>query len=247
LGYIELDHFGDTGAGFRDQLQLGFAKITTSVASPLFALTSLDRPPLGTCAAGYNGAANPLQLVGALDGGSTFTVKGPGGTMTVTANLGDKVPLSATGAFLVPGDYTITGAGGKDVGPFTATINIPISPTLTNPAAAKSLTVSRTQPMTVTWNPNGSTGHLELVLEVYPDANTAGIVTCLVPASAGSFTIPSYVLSSLPTGGGARFSFQLGDRVGAATSSIFSAPGIDFGLAQSFIDGVILNGVTITN
>src|SRR5262249_43013715 len=52
LGFMELDHFlNNDGAGFRDIAQFGFANITFTLASPLFALSSFDRPPLGTCIA----------------------------------------------------------------------------------------------------------------------------------------------------------------------------------------------------
>jgi len=192
------------------------------------------------------GEDSGLALVSPLDGGSTFTISGPNGTVTVTANIGDRASLSAAGTFLVPGDYTITGAGGKDVGPFTATVNIPVSPTLTSPTSSKGLTVSRGQGMTVTWNGNDSTGHVELVLGSFADANTNASVTCTVAPSAGTFTIPSYMLRTLPNTGNGFFAFQLGDH-GPATSAVFSAPGIDVGIAQSFIDGVTLTGFSITN
>jgi hypothetical protein len=106
--------------------------------------------------------------------------------------------------------------------------------------------VSRSQGMTVTWNGNGSTGHVELILGSRADANTVASVTCEVPASAGTFTIPSYLLFTLPSSANGIFFFQLGDQ-GPATSAPFSAPGIDAGVAQSFIDGVSFSGVSITN
>ena len=82
---------------------------------------------------------------------------------------------------------------------------------------------------------------------IYPDyANTSGTVRCRVPASAGTFTIPPHMLFTLPTGNGSNFYFELGDH-GPATSSAFSGPGLDIGLAQSFIDGVSLSNCTIGN
>ena len=247
IGFFELDHFlNDNGAGFHDVLQGGFLRAAAPpAASAPFVDSASDHPPLGTC----SGIANPvnnngLNIVGLIDGGSTFTVKGPNGSATVTVNAGDKVTLSATGAFLVPGNYTVTGSGGKDVGPFTATLNIPVSPTLTNPTSANGLTVTRSAGMTITWNPNGTTGHVELVLTSYADANNFSRVTCEVAGGAGTFTIPDYALSVLPPGTGTNFYFQLGDE-GAATSTTFAAAGIDIGIAQTFIDAVRFGGFTV--
>jgi hypothetical protein len=173
-------------------------------------------------------------------------VKGPNGSITVTAANGDKPSLSAAGTFLIPGDYTITGTGGKDVGPFTANMNVPVSPTLTSPVSSTGLTVSRSAGMTVTWNGNGSTGHVELVLGSAINANTTASVTCTAPVSAGTFTIPPNMLFSLPNGNGTIFFFQLGDQ-GPATSVPFSAMGLNAGVAQTFIDGTSFGGFTITN
>jgi uncharacterized protein (TIGR03437 family) len=249
LGLIELDHFAnDTGPGFHDQAQINFVRSSQSPLSPAFASTAFDQKPLGTCTASpdLGGGNDNLGTLSPLDAGSTFTIKGPTGTMTVVANLGDKPTLSAAGTFLVPGDYTITGTGGKDVGAFTATVNIPAAPMLTNPTSSNGLTVSRSQGMTVTWNPNGSTGHVELVLGSAVDANNRASVTCTVAATAGTFTIPSYMLYTLPTGNGTIFFFQPGDQ-GPATSVSFSAPGLDFGIIQTFIDGASLGGFSVTN
>lgn len=249
LGVVELDHLAnDSGPGFHDLAQINFVKSTGTPVSAPFAATAFDAQPPGTCIAKprLGGGDDNLGDLTPLDAGSTFTIKGPNGTMTVTANSGDRLSLSAAGTFLVPGDYTITGTGGKDVGPFTANVNIPISPILTRPVSPSGLTVSRGRGMTVTWNGNGSTGHVELVLGSAADANTRASVTCTAPASAGTFTIPSHMLFTLPNTNNAIFFFQLGDQ-GPASSAPFSAPGIDVGLAQSFIDGTSFAGFDITN
>lgn len=248
LGYVDLNHISNSpDPGFRDTSHVGFAIATFNVASPLFA-GAFDSQPLGTCIARPKlGDDNPLAVVSLLDFGSTFTIKGPGGTINVTAaNPFDRLSLSTAGTFLIPGDYTISGAGGKDIGPFTANLNIPISPTLTRPSSANGLTVSRGSGMTVTWNGNGSTGHVELVLASPADADNTSSVTCTVAASAGTFTIPSHMLFTLANTNNAIFSFQLGNQ-GPATSVPFSAPGIDVGLAQTFIGGVSFGGFSITN
>src|SRR5258708_1148286 len=245
-GLVDLNHLSNfPDPGFRDTSHVGFGIASYNLASPLFAATTLDSQPLGACVARptQRGDRNPLALVSALDAGSTFTIKGPGGTVTVTVQPFERITLSATaGTFLVPGDYTIAGAGGKDVGPFTAVLNVPISPTLTSPSA-NGFTVSRARGMTVTWNGNGSTGHVELVLESQAAGNIFSNVACTVAASAGTFTIPSHMLFTLANTNNAIFTFSLGK---PATSAAFSASGVDAGFALFYSDGVGF-GFSITN
>ena len=107
--------------------------------------------------------------------------------------------LSAAGTFLVPGSYTVTSNGGPDVGPINATLTIPSSPTLLTPQPSNNFTVTRANGMTFTWNPNGSNGHVEIQVASATD-NTFNLGTtavCTAPASAGTFTIPPYVMLAL--------------------------------------------------
>lgn len=247
VGAVDLNHVLDNPN--RDTAHFTFVNVALNVA-PLFAAT-IDGYPLGTCIAlpqiaDYNPPVTPTSF---LDAGSTFTIKGPGGTMNVTANNGDRITLSPTGTFLIPGDYTMSGPGGKDVGPFSAILNVPVSPTLSSPRSASGLTVSRAQGMTVTWAGNGSTGHVELNLisGSATDPNTSSSVGCNVPASAGTFTIPPYMLLTLTNTNNATFEFNLGVALGPSTSVPFSSPSIDLGLAQTYIGGVNFGGFSITN
>ena len=68
-------------------------------------------------------------------------------------------------------------------------------------------------------------------------------MTCTAPASAGSFTVPSYALFSLPNGNGTNFYFH----IAPATSVSFSASDLDAGIAQTFIDESVLSGFAMTN
>jgi uncharacterized protein (TIGR03437 family) len=253
LGVPELDHFiNDSGTGFNDKVQNVFFKFTVPPSLQPFAGTYLANIPVGTCAAETilpNSHSGPpiLTNLSVLDSGSSLTISGPNGSMTASVNPGDQATLSAAGSFLVPGDYTVTGSGGKDVGPFTATVTIPALPALTSPTGPTNLTVSRSKGLTVTWTPNNSPTHVEIEIASYIGNNLGARVTCTAPVGAGTFTIPSYVLLALPTGNGSNFSFQPGDGPsGAATKSMFSASGIVVGLMQAFVDGVGFGGFQIT-
>lgn len=246
---LELDHFlNKSGSGFFDQAQLTFVKATgIPAATQPFVPVYLDHQPLGTCTA-FTGDVSPsdaffnsLNLT-PLDAGSKFTVQGPKGAMTFTLQPFTPVSLSATGAYLVPGNYTISGTGGNDIGPFTANITLPASPILTSPSPGN-FTVTRSKGFTVTWNPNGSDGHAEIILA---NGSGSGAVTvvCTAPASLGTFTIPAYVLYALPAATSAFFAFQPGDQ-GPASSATFTVTGVNAGVIQTFVDGVENGSVTI--
>jgi hypothetical protein len=112
----------------------------------------------------YTDTNSPIASTADLDGGSSFTVKGPNGSVPVTGPPGQfKATLSAAGTFLGPGAYTVTGAGGKDVGPFNATATFPALPTLASPLYSPSLAVTRSSGMTVTWAGGGPIGNVEIL------------------------------------------------------------------------------------
>jgi hypothetical protein len=133
-----------------------------------------------------------------------ITLTGPNG---LSVNPGPAIGITGTfysllkSGDVVPGTYTFTGAGGADVGPFTASV------TLADPLLKLTLpttnTVDRSKPFTVTWsggNPgtyvyiSGSSTSLPLGVIVF--------FKCLVSVSAGQFTVPSYILQALPPGKG---------------------------------------------
>ncbi|HEX6896780.1 MAG TPA: hypothetical protein VF146_15975 [Bryobacteraceae bacterium] len=252
IGAPELDHFvNDSGPGFQDFLQPNFFSFTVPTALQPFIGTLLSNIPIGTCTAsqitpGPGLDSEVFTNASVLDAGPNFTINGPGGSMTVTA--GDKVSLSSTGAFLVPGDYTLTGTGGKDVGPFSVKITIPALPRLTNPGSPQGFTIARTKGLIVNWNPNDSGTHVEVVISSFIGNNLGARVACTAPVNAGILTIPDYVLLALPNGNGTNFNFQPGDGPGGpATNSVFSATGLAVGLGQSFVDGIAFGGFPITN
>jgi len=251
IGAPEIDHFlNDSGTGFKDQVQNVFFNLTVPASLQPFAASFLSNLPVGTCTAqtigsGDNSAFNNLTV---LDSGSSITVTGPNGSMTVNANPGDTATLSATGSFLVPGSYTISGPGGKDVGPFSGTVTVPALPALTSPKSPQNFTVSRSKGLTVTWTPNDSGTHVEVQIWSFVGNNVGIKAACTAPVGAGTLTFPPYVTLALPNGNGTSFNFEPGNGPGGpATISTFSATGIALGLAQAFVDGVAFNGFQITN
>ena len=160
----------------------------------------------------------------------TITMTGPGaGPVTLTGNALFPGLYSATiGAIPASGgSFVFNGAGGADVGSFTATVNFagPVF-TWTNQNAAA--TVTRSGGLTVTWS-GGVPGTYVTIsgssAATGANGTVSGTYTCIAPQSAGSFTVPSYVLLSLPAGTGSTAVMD------STIPAFFSASGIDYGVA----------------
>jgi hypothetical protein len=163
----------------------------------------------GGCIVDYLQPATIGSITG-LDPG-TLTLTGPNGlSLTVPPSpLGLGMFASTLSATAIPdtgGTFTFTGSGGADVGPFTSVLTFS-NPLLswTNPGIAA--TIDRSQNLTATWT-GGNPGSYVYVTGVSTSkaTSTAPSVslgfTCLISASDGQVTVPSYILSALPPGSG---------------------------------------------
>src|SRR6202041_1846058 len=123
--------------------------------------------------------------------------------------------------------YTFTGPGGKDVGPFTATLTFPVPLTWTNESSISAVTESQGQLITWTGGASGTYVYISGNSSLSTDLAVSGSFICLAPVSAQQFTIPSYVLLALPTGTGSLGVFNFSNPVK------FTATGIDTGYAEA--------------
>jgi uncharacterized protein (TIGR03437 family) len=149
-----------------------------------------------------------------LAAGSAIAISGPNGSRVLTA------PLAQWAMYLDPGDYTLTGFGGSDVGPFQAQVSMPPPLVWTNAASITS--VIRQQGVTVTWtggDPNGF---------VYVTGYSGAMFTCTASASAGTFTVPPLVTNALPESASGALAL-----VGVSAPVPFTATGLDIGLATA--------------
>jgi uncharacterized protein (TIGR03437 family) len=237
--FITLSHqlTGALPPVFQDQVKFEFLKLSGyAPGSQPFFLSWVDYQPDGTCSVfPFNTQIDPpvTDLVG-LDGGTTFTITGPNGSTQVTGGKagGVEATVSGTGAFLVPGSFTVKGNGGADIGPFTATTNFPQVPKLTSPADGT--TVTRSNGMTVTWTGGEPNGSVRIVVSSAFDGSfsTGRQAFCQAPAKAGKFTIPSYILTALPASNFAGMVLQP-----APASLPFTASGIALGSIETLHDG----------
>jgi hypothetical protein len=188
----------------------------------------------GGCVAFPVVAGGPVTFTG-LDAG-VITLTGPSALdVTLRSQAGIRGTYNAVlAAGAIPpsgGTFTFKGAGGTDVGSFTSTMELsnPLM-TWTNQNAAA--TIDRSQGLTVTWT-GGNPGTYVSISGTAAPANSGGAgpaagFTCLAAARDGQFTVPSYILLSLPAGPG-------GVDVQNIIYSSLSASGLDVGLALGSI------------
>ena len=127
---------------------------------------------------------------------------------TITLLGGNVAGVTATnGAVLAGGTYTVTGAGGKDVGPFQASIQM-VQPLLVT--GGVSTEIDRTRPLAITWT-GGGTSQVTInggSTTQAPGSTAAnrlidsGQFECITTADKGGFTVPVSVLQQLPAGDG---------------------------------------------
>jgi uncharacterized protein (TIGR03437 family) len=219
----------DNGVGGIFQSVSGFA--SSAGAQQVSIGSCLVTTPTAT-SAGTTGTTTGL------DAGSTITVNGPGGSLSlsVLSAAGFSLPgfyappNGTTPASFVPstgGAFTFDNAsGGKDVGHFNAVLNLPPAFTWSN--ASSVTAVSRSQGVNVTWSGGASGSYVNISggssATVNGKALSFGFV-CLAPVSAGQFTVPPAVLLALPASSNGTLS--VGDY---SNLQLFTASGLDLGL-----------------
>jgi uncharacterized protein (TIGR03437 family) len=201
--------------------------------------------PVGTQTVSYQNVASYIGSNGLyMQPPDTLPWQGGAGTYagfiggpTPSANLPSFIPDSGGGTFTFD-----NGTGGSGVGAFTTQIPF-LSPLFAWPQlqsfALANLSLSRG--ISFNWsNADPRTSYIQITGRDSTANNSGSVVqfVCAVPADAGTFSIPSSVLLSLPVspsslaGGDPAFTPRLQfSQVGYGQT--FSAPGLDLGIAQS--------------
>jgi uncharacterized protein (TIGR03437 family) len=161
-----------------------------------------------------------------------LTMSGPGGSANVLRQstggyLGTFLP-----PILGPGQWTLSGMGGADVGAFNAQITLPSDLNWTNNGNFSTIPVPRTG-LTLTWtggNLSSSSvftifGNSTVVNETDPSKTRNKSFYCEAPASAGQFMVPAEIVQQLPSSTTAAGETAYGT-LGISTGSIgsFTAP-----------------------
>ena len=166
---------------------------------------------VGTCMVfSYTGTSplpvDPVQPVG-LDAGSKLTVNGPKGQKDLPgtsgvkgdygANLGGgSSPFGNPPLYLDPGNYTIAGTGGTDIGAFSVAMTLPQMMTWSNRDTIT--TIPRTSGLNVTWTGGAADSWVGILGASATQDQIGAAFLCTANASAGQFTVPTEVLSALP-------------------------------------------------
>ncbi|MEO7142815.1 MAG: hypothetical protein ABI165_04860 [Bryobacteraceae bacterium] len=153
-----------------------------------------------TYASGTTQPGNPSAL---LDAGAKLAFSGPNvlAGATVGAFVGPVGPAYSStlpaGTLMEGGAYTLAGAGGTQVGPFIATATLPSNFSVTNWSSISS--INRSTPLTINWTGAGFDQVLILVQGATLGASNHNVaISCVVPESLGTFSIPAAALAYLP-------------------------------------------------
>lgn len=230
------------GVARRDLATAFFGRLTR----PAFELNIEDVSPLpyGSCQVYQaGGGATGTSPYTPLNAGPAVTVAGPNGSRdmarTAEGTYTPAVSESISSPFIPPagGTFTFTnGSGGPDIGSIgNVALTLPSDFVWTN-AGQLPISVPRNQGLTVTWSGGGPNSFVSISGYSIVDgsAGVVGSFLCTERASAGTFTIPAYILSHLPasraTGAGVT-DFLLGSLTVTASGqpTRFNASGLDFG------------------
>lgn len=201
---------------------------------------------------------NTALNVPQISAGPNITITGPEGIAVLPLSsgklgeyhgpLGSSTVVGSGSDFLQPGAYTAAGSGGATVGPFTADLTVGQPLTWTNQSSISGA-VNRSQGLTINFS-GGASGDYVAILGS-STANTPGqdvtvTFVCTAPVSAGTFTVPSFVLSALPASGNITIDGITGTGGfllfgNYPLSNTFTAPGIDLG----FFSETVVNGINI--
>ncbi len=180
----------------------------------------------GTCAVVPAGA--PDVGLDLLDAGASLTLTGPDGA-PVNLFIPSAYPRGyfvGTPHSLSPGNYTVRGPGGADVGAFTASLSVPAPFVWTNVDAINQ--IDRSAGLTINWT--GASGTVIIAGQSVTNVPqiTGSVFTCLAKAEDGAFTVPPVVLQALPpTAAGAGFGYVQVTHQPPETS--LNASGLDIG------------------
>jgi uncharacterized protein (TIGR03437 family) len=248
LGLVSLTNLNSTGDIFTGLF--GSFTLNTLVRSYGGTLG----PSLGNCLVYENYGELPVNTDpvhgNPLSAGPQFKVTGPNGNKTVdliSTGFYQETLASTSPFFIVPGNFTVTnGAGEPTVPAFTWDLTLPSPVVPTIPAS-----FNPAQDLTLTWT-GGSAysvaliyGFSAAVLTSFTNFSWVELI-CTADASAGTFTIPSALLSAFPLDGYGSVGVKgVGFQIAGLAESHFTDPGSP-GLDEGFFTAYKTNGAVAT-
>jgi uncharacterized protein (TIGR03437 family) len=233
----------------------GGAPSTTSTAAGFFYSytqaqfdgAQAEIPSLGSCVVVPPTTSSTVLPTG-LDAGSTITLTGPTGQVSLTKNpvvAGYYAPGSALASSFFPstgGTFTFAGTGGANVGALSQSVSVASPLVWTN--ASSISTVTEANGVNITWTGGASNSYVLISGSSSTSVSfqtTPLTVTfiCIAAASAGTFTVPPAVLQSLPTASATSLTPPTLTVENSADPVLFSASGLDLGYVTAFVSDSI--------
>jgi uncharacterized protein (TIGR03437 family) len=178
-----------------------------------------------------------------------LTVKTPSSSFQLSpTSIGSYSSPTSGFPAITPGSYSVSGAGGANVGPFgPVTLNIPAVLNVTNPGYTGS-SISASAGMNPAMTCPDPAGEIVAWVISTSSSNIQGLAICTFSCSS-NIVIPSSVLKQLPlsSSGGAdvAYFFLPPNNNAGVTSAQFSASGLNLGLFY-FISLYEAGGLTLT-
>ncbi len=228
IGFLSMTYTTSPGSAPFTQASAEFVNQSGSSVATSGGLVSI-----GSCIVSELGSATSATTTFPLNPG-TITVNDPNGVPAVTlTSEGSQFPgsYSATlpSEFLTAagGNFQFTATAGtppQAVGAFNANVTFP-SPLLNWTNQTADATVVRSQGVTATWS-GGAPNTFVFIAGNSGSGATTGSFACFAPVAAGTFTVPAYVLATLPASTGG--ALEIANETALQT---FTAPGLDLGYA----------------
>jgi hypothetical protein len=139
------------------------------------------------------------------------------------------VNIMTSGTLASGGTYNLTGLGGTQVGPFSASAVLPSTFTAAN---YNSITrIDRTQPLTISWT---GSGFDRVYFQATTNTRVAGMqhivtINCYIPANLGTYSIPTAALAYLQPGT-ASIAIEGMSPSGTFTANLVAGGQLDLGL-----------------
>ena len=155
------------------------------------------------------------------------------GTITMTPPAGASVALqlqqagiyAGNIATVTSGSYKFSGAGGKDIGPFSVSLSGPPSFTWTN---SNIKTVVRNQGLKITWAGGDANSVVNISGYTNGSGNSYTQFECLAPIGPGQFTVPASTLLALTPANGSTPNGSVFVYIQSAQQVVI--PGTDFSI-----------------
>jgi uncharacterized protein (TIGR03437 family) len=191
------------------------------ITNPDRAAPSIQLPPPGTCVAytgSYQANTNLWSSVRSIvsvdgqgmDAGAKLVLSRANQTRTISQPVevrgyyrdrigtrGDDPRRRALPLFLEPGELTVRGTGGKEVGPFTTPFSVPAPFEWVD--REQTPVVERNRGVTVHWKGSTSEQTMVILARNIDQITTAfGTCVCTASSAAGRFSIPAALLANIP-------------------------------------------------